>query len=274
MVAIKRKIKDSSSTKSLHFIFFREAFEASMLCSLLLAYLTAIGQRHRYKDVYIGIAAVIVSIVSGVTAYLTIQNFEGSAVFQIKGFSYILACGMLTYMAFSIKKSSDTSTELHSKIESVIEKRSRFAISGFVFLTIFREVIEILVFLMPLTVITNPILNVVQGILGIVIGVICDTRFIYLVKTLKHFFNIFSFLLVIFAAGFLLGGIGQFQHLGWLPFGDKTLWDTTSMISSESPLGYLLEALFGYTDKPTYLEGSVYLLYLSTVGILTAYRRR
>ncbi|PLS17453.1 hypothetical protein CVD28_12960 [Bacillus sp. M6-12] len=80
--------------------------------------------------------------------------------------------------------------------------------------------------------------------------------------------------LVIFAAGFLTSGIGEFQHLGWFPFGHATLWDTSSFLSSESVTGHMLHALIGYTDKPTVLQGLGYVVYLSIIGVLTLKRKK
>jgi high-affinity iron transporter len=82
-------------------MFFREAFEASMLCSILATYLIQIGQRDRTRDVWSGIfAAIIASLIAGVAIYSKVHNYEGTSLkLQIEGISYMLTFGMLTYMA-------------------------------------------------------------------------------------------------------------------------------------------------------------------------------
>jgi high-affinity iron transporter len=259
-------------------IFFREALEASMLCSLFVAYLTLIGQGNRFKDVWKGLAAgIAASVVVGVAVYFTIHDYVGSSLqLQTEGVCYLLACGMLTYFAVWIKNNHDSTDQLHSTIESVVETRSRFAISGFIFLSVFREGIEVVVFLLPLMVITNPVLNVVQAVFGIIFGAICGYLVYVLGKNipLKSLLSIASVLIVMVAAGFLAQGLGEFQQLGWLPFGNGIVWDTTAIMSNESIVGGVFHGLFGYTDKPTSLQVISYFLYLCVIGCLTVYRKK
>jgi high-affinity iron transporter len=258
-------------------MFFREAFEASMLCSILATYLILIGQRDRIRDVWTGVfAAIIASLMAGVAIYSTVQNYEGTSLeLQIEGISYFLASGMLTYMAISMKKNENLE-ELESRINSAIQTGSKFAIAGFTFLAVFREGLEMVVFMIPLTSITNPVLNIVLGVLGIIVGSVTGYLIYALGKKInvESFFNLSTFLLVIFAAGFFVSGIGEFQQLGWLPFGNETLWDTSSILSSDSAAGHLLHTLVGYTDKPTSLQVIGYVVYLALIGILAIVRKR
>jgi high-affinity iron transporter len=259
-------------------MFFREAFEASMLCSILATYLILIGQRDRIRDIWTGVfAAVVASLIAGVAIYSTVHNYEGTPLeLQIEGISYFLAFGMLTYMAVSMKKNGNLVEELESRIDSAIKTGSKFAIVGFTFLAVFREGLEMVVFMIPLTSITDPVLNIVLGVLGIISGSVTGYLIYVLGKKInvKYFFNLSTFLLVIFAAGFLVSGIGEFQQLGWLPFGNETLWDTSSILSSDSAVGHLLHALVGYTDKPTSLQVISYVVYLVLIGISSVVRKR
>jgi high-affinity iron transporter len=259
-------------------MFFREAFEASMLCSILATYLIQTSQRNRIRDVWTGIfAAIIASLIAGVAIYSTLHNYEGTSLeLQIEGISYLLAFGMLTYVAAWIKENENLKEELESKIDSAIEMGSKFAIAGFTFLAVFREGLEMVVFMIPLTFITNPVLDIALGVLGIMVGSVLGYLIYALGKKInvKYFFNISTILLVIFAAGFLVSGIGEFQQLGWIPFGNETLWDTSSILSSDSAVGHLLHALAGYTDKPTILQVISYFVYLALIGILVIVRRR
>ncbi|MED4968328.1 FTR1 family protein [Parageobacillus toebii] len=156
-------------------MFFREAFEASMLCSILATYLILIGQRDRIRDIWTGVfAAIVASLIAGVAIYSTVHNYEGTPLeLQIEGISYFLAFGMLTYMAVSMKKNGNLEEELESRIDSAIKTGSKFAIVGFTFLAVFREGLEMVVFMVPLTSITDPVLNIVLGVLGIISGNLC-----------------------------------------------------------------------------------------------------
>ncbi|OMP68336.1 hypothetical protein BTO28_02390 [Domibacillus epiphyticus] len=91
---------------------------------------------------------------------------------------------------------------------------------------------------------------------------------------LKHFYNISTFLFVLFAGGFLVSGIGEFQHLGWPSFVKEILWDTSKILNIESEMGHLFHSLFGYTDRSTMLQVTGYIIYLAHAWILITSRRK
>jgi high-affinity iron transporter len=179
-------------------------------------------------------------------------------------------------MATWIKKNENLKEELESRIDSAIKTGSKFAIVGFTFLAVFREGLEMVVFMIPFASITNRVLNIVLGVLGIMVGSVIGYLIYALGKKInvKYFFNLSNFLLIIFASGFLVSGIGEFQQLGWLPFGNETLWDTSSILSSDSAVGHLLHALAGYIDKPTSLQAISYFVYLTLIIILSIVRKQ
>ncbi|OMP68335.1 hypothetical protein BTO28_02385 [Domibacillus epiphyticus] len=119
------------------------------------------------------LSAGLSSFHAGISVHLIIDDYAGSSVETLfAGISYFLAFGMLAYMAVWINKNPTLQEELHLKVNSAIEKESRFAITGFVFLAVFREDLEMVVFLLPFTFITNPVLLALQGVLGVILGVV------------------------------------------------------------------------------------------------------
>jgi high-affinity Fe2+/Pb2+ permease len=54
--------------------------------------------------------------------------------------------------------------------------------------------------------------------------------------------------------------------LSWLRIGTHPLWDTSRILSENSPLGDLLHAFFGYAEAPTALQSLLYLTYLAIAG--------
>lgn len=257
---------------------FREAFELAMLCSIVATYLIIIGQRDRIRDVWTGIgAATISSIIFGAIIYVTLQHYNGTSLeLKIEGISFFLTFSILTYMATWIKKHENVNEELKLKVDTALKTGSKFAIIGLIFLIVFREGIEMVVFMIPLASISEPILNIVLGILGIMCGGFIGYLIYALGKKInvKYIFTILPILLIIFAAGFFVGGIGAFQELGWLTFGNHIIWDTSSIIGSKSTAGHLLHGLAGYTDRPTTLQVFGYFIYLVLVGITLVIRKR
>src|ERR687887_2677904 len=83
-------------------IFLREGIEASMIVAILLAYLSRIGRRDRFRDVYAGVgAALLLSFGGGAIVYWTIRDYAGSFLETIfETGTYVLAAALLTYMTF------------------------------------------------------------------------------------------------------------------------------------------------------------------------------
>ncbi|QSO45847.1 FTR1 family iron permease [Alicyclobacillus mengziensis] len=250
-------------------IFFRESLEASMICSIMLAYLKQIGRRDRFKDVWIGIwSAVAVAVIGGVVVFSTLRNYDGSDLqTKIEGTTYFIACGVLTYMTFWMKKQGkNLKNELHAKMNAAISTGSIFAIALIAFITVGREGLETVVFMIAIAFHTNPSMLAMGAAVGVLAGLILSYVIYVLGKriNLKHFFDVMGTLLMLFAAGLLADGIEDFQQLGWLP-GEHALWNTTSILSEDSTFGDILHSFFGYADNPTALQVIFYVCFIAIV---------
>jgi len=248
-------------------IFFRESLEASMICSIMLAYLKQIGRRDRFKDVWIGIwAAVAVAMIGGSVVFSTLRNYDGTDLqTQIEGSTYFIACGVLTYMTFWMKKQGrNLKNELHSKMNAAISTGSILAIALIAFITVGREGLETIVFMIAIAFQSSPVALAIGAVLGVMSGLILS-YFIYVLGkriNLRYFFDIMGTLLMLFAAGLLADGIEDFQQLGWLP-GQHALWSTASILSEDSTFGDILHSFFGYADSPTALQVIFYIGFLT-----------
>jgi high-affinity iron transporter len=247
-------------------IFFRESLEASMICSIMLAYLNHIGKRDRFKDVWIGIwAAIAVAAIGGIVVFSTLRKYDGSDLqTKIEGITYFIACGVLTYMTFWMKKQGrNLKKELHAKMDSAISTGSMLAIAFIAFITVGREGLETVVFMIAIAFHTNPFMLALGAFLGVIVGLILS-YVIYVMGrriNLKYFFDTMGTLLMLFAAGLLSDGIENFQELGWLP-GEHALWNTASILSEDSTFGDILHSFFGYADSPTPLQIFFYVGFL------------
>src|SRR5436305_4492652 len=87
-------------------IFLREGIEASMIVAILLAYLSRIGRRDRFRDVYAGVgAALVLSFGCGAVVYWSIRECAGSSLQTIfEAGTFLLAAALLTYMVFLMKE--------------------------------------------------------------------------------------------------------------------------------------------------------------------------
>jgi high-affinity iron transporter len=237
-----------------------------MICSIMLAYLNQIGKRDRFKDVWIGIwAAIAVAVIGGIVVFSTLRNYDGSDLqTKIEGITYFIACGVLTYMTFWMKKQGrNLKKELHAKMDSAISTGSILAISIIAFITVGREGLETVVFMIAIAFHTNPLMLVLGALLGVIVGLILSYVIYFMGRTinLKYFFDTMGTLLMLFAAGLLSDGIENFQELGWLP-SEHALWNTASILSEDSTFGDILHSFFGYADNPTPLQIFFYVGFL------------
>ncbi|MCG3221786.1 MAG: FTR1 family protein, partial [Candidatus Heimdallarchaeota archaeon] len=126
-----------------------------------------------------------------------------------------------------------------------------------------------------------PIAILWSGLFGVVVAVIIALVIFLSGKriNMKLFFNITSIVLIIFAAGMLAHGVHELQELGWFGsenhFFQRVVWDTSGVLNDKTTeLGLFLRALFGYQDKPTWLELIIYVgYYLVLTAVLVSFNR-
>jgi high-affinity iron transporter len=250
-------------------IFLRESLEASMICSILFAYLAARQQLYRHKAMWLGIiGGILASLCGGTIVYLTVQQYEGTMLQTvIEGITYFVACAIVTYMTLWMRKIDQPNAQLSTKIEGVVENRSTLAVAIFIFLTITREGLEGVVFMIPMLMVSNPLGNVLGALLGILVGGYSGYAIYALGKkvSIDRLLRALQAVLVLFGAGLLVNGIGMLQELGWITVGKQVLWDTSGFLSVGQPVGDLLHAFVGYTQSPTLLQALFYLGYLAFI---------
>jgi high-affinity iron transporter len=269
-------------------IFLREGIEAMMIVAILLAYLSRIGQRAHFKDVFIGVAVALVLVVAGgVSAYLFIGHYEGSTVQTIfETATYLVAAACLTYMTFWMQSHArGLSKELERRSEEALSGGSRWGLGLLSFQAVGREGLETMVFTLAIVFASSKqAATPTHGrwlFLGAVLGLLVAFAIAIAIYKLGHRINLGRFFLVlgvtlmIFAAGLLADAVENLQQLGWLPFGEHVLWNSSSLISEASSGGDVLHSLFGYAQAPTVLQAVVWVTYVSvSIAAFVAMSRR
>ncbi|NHJ40169.1 MAG: iron permease [Asgard group archaeon] len=257
-------------------ITLRETIEAALIIGILLTYLNKVDQKKLRKDIWIGtIAAIFVSIGAALLFYFVLGGFEQYENI-IEGFAMIIAAAILTWVIiWMLKTGKDMKGNLEEKIEVTISGEKRFGLIFLAFISVAREGIETVLFMVGVISVENNVAAIIwSSILGIIISVIIALIIFWGGKkiNLKHFFNITSAILIIFAAGLFTHGIHELQELGWFGsenfFFQRVVWDTSAILNdSTNEIGRFLRALVGYQDKPTWLEIISYGIYVISIGI-------
>ncbi|MDE3007500.1 MAG: FTR1 family protein [Acidobacteriota bacterium] len=264
-------------------IFLREGIEASMIVAILLSYLNQIGERRRFRDVFVGIAVAFGLILAGgVSAYFLIDHYNGSNVqAYFETTTYLIAAAVLTAMTFWMSRHARTmSSELRGRSDVALSKGSRFGVGVLAFQAVGREGLETMVFTLAIIFASShqgPTphgnLLLVGALAGLVVATAISVAIYRLGAKLnfKIFFRVMGVALMVFAAGLLADAVENLQQLGWLPFGRHVLWNTSGAITEGSNLGDVLHSLLGYADRPTVLQGLVWLAYLTVcVGLFVS----
>jgi high-affinity iron transporter len=249
-------------------IFFRESLEASMHVSIMLAYLKQIGRRDRFRDVWLGVwSALGIAALGGYAIFATIRHYDGTPLqTEIESITYFVAAGILTYMTFWMNRQSrQLKSDLQVKLAAAIQNGALWTIALVAFITVGREGLETVVFMIAIAFKSSPLSLTIGAIIGASAG-LSLSYLIYVTGkriNLRAFFNIMGTLLMLFAAGLLADGIEDWQQLGWIRFGAQPLWNTSRLLNENTTLGDILHSFFGYADSPTGLQLGSYVVYLT-----------
>jgi len=257
-------------------ITLREGVEIAVLLAIILAYLRQLGANRSAGKVWLGTAAaVIVSIVAavGIFALLHVTEIER---FQapLEGSLKLLAVIVLTWMTLWMKRESATiGSSLRQRVLHAVSDGSVWTLASLAFISVIREGIETVLFVVGSTQQASPSATIAGAVLGFAVAAMLG----WIVYggsrrlALKPFFTVMSVLLIVMAAGLLVGGIGEFQSLGLLPTGITPLWSTRALVSDTSLVGGLLGSVFGYVDSPNVVQVVAWFIYMT--GALWAYFR-
>lgn len=248
-------------------LYLREGLEASLIIGILFAVLRQLGQLHYRRAVWGGIALAIVgSALGGVAIYATIREYDGTTFQTIfETGTYLLAVVLLTYMTFWMQSHSRTlKKELTAKAGAA---SSGFALGLLAFTSVGREGLESAVFTLAFAFQTSGWL--LGAVLGVAAALVLSVFIYRLGYRLDYriFFRVMGILLLFFAAGLVGNAVQNFQELGWIPFGTAQLWNTSKLLSQETPMGDLLHGLLGYSETPSVLQAVLYVMYLVVAGV-------
>ena len=245
-------------------IALREGLEASLIVGILIAYLVRAGRRESLSAIWGGVAAAALlslgfgALLSFTSAQLSVRGEELFA-----GITSIFAVALVTWMVFWMKRTSrGIAKQLHGKVESALGMGS-FALAGVAFLSVGREGLETSLFLYAnfktVSHNTAPLLGLMLGLVAaIALGVLVYKRSVKL--NIAKFFRVTGVALIVVAGGVLIHGVGEFQNRGDIGGLTSTIW---KFGGDHSVIVTILDGTFGISNVMTWLQLTVYLLYLA-----------
>ena len=253
-------------------IGIREGLEASLIVSILVAYLIKTNNPKGARAVLWGVLiAVLTSILAGIAIAEFIDVVPAGTNEIIAGIASIIAVFFVTWMIFWMaKQSRGIKAQLHQKLDNAV-KASTLSLVGVAFFAVIREGIETSVFIWSASRATgndtNPLLGAALGL-----GLAASLGFLIyrgaLKVNLSKFFKFTGAFLIIVAAGIFVYGVGELQEIGWFPFLTGTSYDLSGVITKDSWLETLLRGTISFKTAPTILESLVWFAYVIPVAYL------
>jgi high-affinity iron transporter len=252
-------------------IGLREGLEATLVVSILIAYLVKTDRRDRLPPVWAGIGAAI-ALSLGIGAVLTFgaQSLSFEAQEGFGGTMSFIAVIFVTFMIFWMRKAARSmKSELQGRLDKAISMGTG-ALVATAFVSVAREGIETALFVWPAVQAAGsgwePLVGVFLGLaVAVTIGYLMYRRAIAF--NLGRFFTWTGAALVIVAGGVLAYGIAEFQEIGLLPGENSIAFDVSGVIAPDGFVAALLRGILNIHPTTSWLQAIAWLLYVGTVMV-------
>ncbi len=246
----------------------REGLEAALIVGIVIGLLDRLDHQHLKVSVWQGVAAAVAaSILAGVGLNLLGMEFEGQAEEIFEGLATLFAAGVLTWMILWIQKQGkNLKIRIETKTAQALVSGRR-ALFTLAFIAVFREGLELALFLLATSFVTEGVLTFIGAVVGLAASVILGwVLFSSTMRlSLRGFFKVTNILLILFAAGLVAYGVHELNEAGWIPSVVEHVWDINHIVNEKSQIGLILKALFGYNGNPSLTEVISYLLYVAAI---------
>jgi high-affinity iron transporter len=257
-----------------YLIGLREGLEATLVVSILVAFLVKSERRNQLPLVWIGVVlAVGLSVFFGwVLTYTSTTLLNTSAERELfDAVTSVLAVVFVTWMIFWMRRAARTiAGELRGRLAEALAVGS-FAVAVMAFLAVVREGLETaMIFYSAVQGAsddTGPLYALTGGVVtAAVLGVLLYASAVKI--NLSKFFTWTGALLILVAAGIFKYGVHDFQEGNVLP-GLRTLaFDISGVLDPNTWYAALLSGMFNITPAPSVLEAIAWVAYGVPVLVL------
>ncbi len=257
-----------------YLITLREGFEAALIISIIIAYLTRVGYRPLVRYVWRGVyLSVALSIAIGLSIWFTYGALPKQTQVLFEGIAALVAVAVLSSVIYWMaSKGRRIKAEVERKVESIIQRGVALPLTALSLIVVFREGLETVLFLTPFF-----LADISQTLVGSALGMITSLILALIIFTIgmkiniRSFFYYTSILLILLAAG--LAGYGTHElieyaeassiELGWLAETAYTLnIPSDSLLHHKGAIGAVFAVMFGYSVKMEWLRLIVHAAYL------------
>jgi len=257
-----------------YLIGLREGLEATLVVSILIAFLVKADRKDRLVQVWSGVGlAVALSVFFGwllsYTSTTLLQKYEHRELFE--AITSVLAVVFVTWMIFWMRRAARSiAGELRGKLQDALEVDS-IAVAVMAFLAVVREGLETsLIFYSAVQGAADnsrPLYALLIGIASaVVIGYLMYATAVRI--NLSVFFTWTGALLILVAAGILKYGVHDFQEANVLPGLNNLAYDISGVLDPSAWYTALLTGMFNITPTASVLETVAWAAYGIPVLVL------
>jgi high-affinity iron transporter len=260
-----------------YLIGLREGLEATLVVSILIAFLVKSERKDRLIQVWAGVGlAVMLSVVFGwlltYTSTSLLASFKSRELFE--AITSVAAVVFVTWMIFWMRRAARSiAGDLRSRLTDALAVGS-IAVAVMAFLAVAREGLETsLIFYSAVQATAGPnagngpLISLLLGILtAVVLGFLLYASAVRI--NLGTFFTWTGALLVLVAAGILKYGVHDFQEAGALPGINTLAYDVSGVLDPSAWYTAVLGGMFNITPTATVLETVAWAAYAIPVLVL------
>jgi high-affinity iron transporter len=263
-----------------YLIGLREGLEATLVVSILIAFLVKSERKDRLPQVWLGVGlAVAVSVVFGwllsYTETTLLSDYKDREIFE--AVTSIAAVCFVTWMIFWMRRAArGIAGELRNRLQDALAVGS-FAVGFMAFLAVVREGLETsLIFYSAVqgaNIDGGPLYALIGGILtAVAIGWLMVATAVRI--NLSIFFTVTGTLLILVAAGIFKYGVHDLQESQILPGINNIAYHSGGVLDPSTWYAALLTGMFNITAEPTVLEVIAWVAYGVPVLVLFLWRPR
>lgn len=269
-----------------YLITFREVLEAAIVISIVLTYLKRTGRKPLSRYVWYGVVfAATASAVFGVSVLLVYGTLQKSMQVLFEGIAALIAVAVLSSMIYWMAtKGKELKSEVEKRVERIATRGAIVSLVVFAFIAVFREGVEIVLFLTPFLV-----SDASATIAGLFLGTLTSLALAYglfiigMKINIRKFFYLTSILLVLLAGGLVGYGVHELIEFtgpqAWGVLGQNAYSlniPSESILHHKGAIGSIFAVMFGYTVKAEWARIIVQLSYLASVLplVIWAYKKR
>ena len=255
------------------FIVWRESVEGILVVGILYAWLKAHpegarGMRYLWGGVAAGLALAVLLALAMLGVY---SSLDGEALDYFQLGMMLVAAGLITQMVFWMRKHGRTlKKELETGLERATGEANWMGVAVIAALAVGRESAETVIFLYG-SGMEQQGMAFAQFLGAAALGfalalltfwaLVSGGRYI----SWKNFFRFSETLLLLLAAGMLVGGVERMIGFGWLPALIDPVWNSSFLLDDRASIGNLVATLTGYRAHPALTLVLAYAAYWALV---------